>query len=365
MKQRRIAIIGGGIFGVTAALEFARFGDVVLYEKNEQLMGEGTYANQYRHHFGYHYPRSIETVRQCAAATKDFEGVWGAAIRRDFPAYYAVAKDGSKTSPEQFLDFCRNQELPFVEAYPPEEFLNRSAVALCVKTPEPVYDYPLLRRMAHDLIKANASISLRVGHEVAGARIGAGGEKILSTTHKGVVSEGVFDVVVNATYANYNLLPSWFGFPTKEIEFRLKEIVAVRLPARERIGVMVLDGPFVTILPLSGAGEFTLGDAPRSIHEVRVSAGGIPWTKSYIAEVRSRFREMQAHNPFFIPIIAKAEYVRSMFAVLPALPAAAATDARPTIVTDHGHQCFSVFEGKIITCVTAAKDIARRLNLTE
>ena len=60
--------------------------------------------------------------------------------------------------------------------------------------------------------------------------------------------------------------------------------------------------------------------------------------------------------PWF-PFLEKAEYVRSVFVTLPVEKKSLVSDARPTEVTDHGFGCFSVLSGKIITAVSAAKQI--------
>lgn len=106
MRRPRVAVIGGGIFGAAAGIALGDRFEVTLFERRGSLLGEATYANQYRHHHGYHYPRSADTVEQCLVARKDFEDVFGEAIVRDFPAYYAVAREGSRTTPEDFLAFC-------------------------------------------------------------------------------------------------------------------------------------------------------------------------------------------------------------------------------------------------------------------
>ena len=38
------------------------------------------------------------------------------------------------------------------------------------------------------------------------------------------------------------------------------------------------------------------------------------------------------------------------------------TDERPTEITDHGSGIYSIFAGKVITCVDAAKKIANILS---
>ena len=58
----KIAVIGGGIFGVTTAIKLANNHDVDLYEKNSDILQNASGINQYRLHRGYHYPRSKDTA---------------------------------------------------------------------------------------------------------------------------------------------------------------------------------------------------------------------------------------------------------------------------------------------------------------
>ena len=58
----KIAVIGGGIFGVTTAIRLAKNHHVDLYEKNSDILQSASGINQYRLHRGYHYPRSNETA---------------------------------------------------------------------------------------------------------------------------------------------------------------------------------------------------------------------------------------------------------------------------------------------------------------
>ena len=361
MQRPRVAIIGAGIFGVSCALELGKWCDVIVYEQNDEIMRGGTYGNQYRHHYGYHYPRSSETVRQCQEAEKDFMAVWGKAIIRDFPAYYAIAKHDSKVSAEEFMDFCKEHRLPHDIEYPDSEFLNREEVSVCIKTAEPVYDYARLRAMAADFLNQNQNIKIRTGHEVVGAVVEEESNiKKLLVKYRGETLEESFDYAVNAMYANHNLFGNWFGFPVSPLEFRLKELVVVDLPRKTPIAVTIMDGSFVTLVPMGVPGQFTLGDVARSIHDTRISSGGIPWS---VEERRrpSRFEEMKKNNPRFIPIVKEARYIQSIFSVLPVRPNSNSTDARLTAITNHGRGCWSVFEGKIITCVTAAEEVGRQM----
>ncbi|MBI5412991.1 FAD-binding oxidoreductase [Candidatus Peregrinibacteria bacterium] len=360
MKRSRVAIIGAGIFGVSCALELSAFCDVTLFDQNDAVLMGGTYRNQYRHHYGYHYPRSPETVIQCQNAEQDFKKVWGKSIRY-FPAYYGIAHE-SKVTANDFRHFCETYHLPYEIEYPAVSFLNSASVIACFKTPEPVYDFSILKKIAEAEIKNSPHIKLSLGQKVIEGGVSSSGTKIFTVKlSSGDTLEENFDFAVNATYANYNMFCEWFDFEHPVIEFRLKELVVVKLPTVQQLAITVVDGPFVTIVPLSEPGYFTLGDVSRSIHDTCLSSGGIPWSSEEIDLSKSHFYEMKKFNPYFIPLISQAEYVKSIFTVLPIRPNVNETDERLTSITNHGLGCWSVFEGKIVTSVSTAKMVAKTL----
>ena len=65
MTEKKIAIVGAGIFGCSIALELDKEGyQILLFEKEEDIMLKATKNNHNRIHYGYHYPRSLETTKQ-------------------------------------------------------------------------------------------------------------------------------------------------------------------------------------------------------------------------------------------------------------------------------------------------------------
>ncbi len=58
-------IIGGGFYGAAIALYLARqrgFREILLIEREAELLTRASYNNQARVHNGYHYPRSFTTA---------------------------------------------------------------------------------------------------------------------------------------------------------------------------------------------------------------------------------------------------------------------------------------------------------------
>ena len=69
-----VLVVGGGIFGTTAATMLATSGyNVTLYEELGGIMKCASDINQYRLHKGYHYPRSKETAKECLDGMKSFK----------------------------------------------------------------------------------------------------------------------------------------------------------------------------------------------------------------------------------------------------------------------------------------------------
>ena len=48
-------MVGGGIFGISTALEISKNFDVTLYERSKELLSGASTNNHLRHHQGYHY----------------------------------------------------------------------------------------------------------------------------------------------------------------------------------------------------------------------------------------------------------------------------------------------------------------------
>ncbi|MCR4284517.1 MAG: FAD-binding oxidoreductase, partial [archaeon] len=105
--MKEVAIIGAGIFGCSAAIELERKGfHVTIFERSGEILSGASTNNHLRHHWGYHYPRSKETALESINSREDFREEYEDCIIDGFPAYYAVVKENSKSTPKQFMQFC-------------------------------------------------------------------------------------------------------------------------------------------------------------------------------------------------------------------------------------------------------------------
>lgn len=355
-----VAIVGGGIFGVTAGSILKQQFRVILFERHPDILAEASYVNQYRHHEGYHYPRSPETIRQIKEACGSFERFYGRTIMR-VPSFYAVAKNGSKTNATEFRERCRRSGLPYREAYPPPQLLNRRTVSSCIKTMEAIYDYAALKREAY---KQSRGVILRLGSAVTDIRLLPDGRKEIYYRQGGKSRRVSVDYLINATYANHNTIAGFLGFPGRDLEFRFKELAIVEIRRSKPCAVTIVDGPFATLVPTGTRYRYTLGDVPLSVHRVlrRFRDGTFArWRRS----VSTRAPAMLRRCAQWFPVLKEARYLYSLFVTLPVSVESRERDDRITSVTDHGFGCFSVLEGKIITSVACAEELLRRIMTLE
>ncbi|OGG51458.1 hypothetical protein A2704_04640 [Candidatus Kaiserbacteria bacterium RIFCSPHIGHO2_01_FULL_54_36b] len=353
----RVAIIGGGIFGANCAIKLAAFCDVTMFERNNDILGEASFVNQYRHHWGYHYPRSAETVRDIQRAMESFESLYQSAIVRNFPTYYGVAKDGSKVSAEDYVRFCREHNLPFTLEYPDPRYLDPNQVSVCLKTMEPIYDYTRLKSLVHSYLTQEKNIHIELGSNVIGGQLLADGRKELLVQSNGNSSARTFDFIINATYANHNTFPDWFGFPKKEVRIDLVEALIVRLPI-PHISLAVMDGPFTNLVPTGENGVFTLVHIKESILKRFVPSDGLVPPG---LQVSSNAKKIVEKSKEWFPILEQAELLESRYVFRCVNANREHDDARPSDITRHGFGCFSILGGKILNSVRVAQELAEEI----
>ena len=357
-KERpRVAVVGGGIFGATIALELAKVAQVSLFERHAELLTEVSFNNQFRHHSGFHYPRSYDTIAEIKATRREFEAEYEEAVNREIPSYFCTSATGIEIPAERYLAACMNNSLSFRVEAPPADVLDRSKVSLCLKTDEAVYDLPRLRALVTQRVEDCRDIAFHPSTNVVSGVLTADGSKRLTYAGPGGTREESFDYLVNATYENRNLVAKWFGFPVEPLRFDLYELLVVRLPIPQ-ICVTIIDGPFTSIVGTGNEGEFLLSHIHLSVSRSVIPDDGMP---PHWGELPTNRHSMLRHSARYFPILAKATHVESRWATRTVNAYARDFDARPTVITNHGFGCWSVLGGKIVTCVSNAREIVQEI----
>jgi predicted dehydrogenase/glycine/D-amino acid oxidase-like deaminating enzyme len=353
-KRPRVAVVGGGVFGTNCALELGQFCDVTLFERHADFMEEVSFINQWRHHSGFHYPRSYDTVQEIRSTRESFESLYRDAIIRDYPSYFCPSAYGVEIPAERYVAACTSNYLSFTFEYPPENVCDRNSIGLSLRSDEGVYDYYRLREIIAEKLRAMPSIDIRLGSEVTGGSMRPDGTKQLTIKNGDGTSEMEFDYLINATYANRNLLATWFGFPVEPLRFDLYEMLVLKLPV-DQVCVTILDGPFTSLVGMGKDNLFLLSHIHASVLKSDVPDDGMPpdW-----GEITSNRHNMLLQSSRYLPILKQAEVVESRYATRAVNAFARDFDARPTVIRDHGFGCWSILGGKVITCVSNAREIA-------
>lgn len=348
----KVAVIGGGMFGCNAAVVLAEECEVVLFERNQELLREGAWANCFRHHAGYHYPRSDETVRDVRVAAGPFEAWYREALIAEVPTYYGLAKEASYVNPEVFKDFCERLDLPLelsTDAMFPE-----SEVVATVKVTEPCYHYDTLIKLVIERLQ-KTSTQICTGATVTSVTVLPSGAKQLTITHAdGSVQVEEFDVVINATYAAINWFTQSLGVPPVPIRVDWAEVVIVELP-RPPISLTVIDGPFACLLPTGNPHEFTLYHVVESVLERYTPADG---RLRPLAEHKTNALAIFERSLPYFPFLREGKITGSRQVFRGVQAYREHDDSRVAEIYDHGFDCYSILSGKIISSVALAQRLA-------
>ena len=342
MAFPKIAVVGGGIFGCTAAWKLAKHGyDVTLYEKNNDIISSASYINQYRLHRGYHYPRSEETAEQSILGEQSFLNEYNqAVVNGEIDHYYCIANQGSLVDSDQYKSFLNKMNLYYEEKN--VDLIQANKVSLTVKVNELLFNPERLKQICwNKLNQFNVKVKLNTQYTASNDR-----------------------QVINATYANINhLMPK---DKQKDYQFELCEKPVMKLPNEYRNkSIVIMDGPFMCIDPLGDTDYHVMGNVVHAIHSTNI--GKFPkynrkfkklLNKGIIKnpEITNVDKFIESAKMFFVDI-EKSEHIGSMFTIRTVLPNRDNDDARPTLVENVHGNIFNIFSGKIGTCVDAAKEL--------
>ena len=334
---------------------------VIVIEKNSELLRGATFANHNRHHYGYHYPRSKETALQCLESRNEFEAVYGKACFRDFVNYYCIGRENTKTSPEEYISFCKSINLEYEIVDPPTNLINKNKIDLCIKAFEPVYSFSTLQDIVLDKLKMKKNIDVRLNQEVIGGKILENGKKrVLVSDEFGKDYEIEVDVIINATYSFYNNFCSMFNFKRQNFQYNIQELNVIKLPIKKPVGITIQDGPYPSFLPFGDTGLYLLAHVETSQLKREVSTNKTPLS-SRTNILESNWENTLKECSKYLPILDKCTYKYSIFVDRVVDACRLKDDSRLTEIRSHGNNIWSIFSAKVITCVSTARTLAKSI----
>lgn len=349
-NKTKIAVVGAGIFGVTAALELSKENSVDLYEIKDDILRAASGINQLRLHRGYHYPRSEKNAVLLSKEFEVFNNHFSKCIILNDNYYYCIAKDNSKTSASQYLEFCKKHKLEYEEK--DLDFISKEKISLSVKVREGLLDlFKLKLELRKGILKSKINLLLNTKFQQ-------------SFIQK-------YDYVVICTYAALNKFLENYPHNKREYKFQVCEKPVVKLPKSfKNTSIVVFDGPFLTLDPYGRTGLHLMTHVKHAIHSENI--GIYPEFDEKLLSVIdkgivkkppfSNFKFFRESVREFVPGIRNIEYIGSMFTIKTVLPYVEKTDERPTLIEQVNSNLISVLGGKIVTCVSTANKISKLIN---
>ncbi len=343
----RVGVVGGGIFGITAAWLLAKQGHAVdLYEREDDILKAASGINQYRLHRGFHYPRSRETILLTRDGEKSFRREYEGAIVKDpVEHYYAIAREGGRSTARQCLSVWDECQLAYDHC--DFDFVNPDLIEKTVRVEEDLVDPYKLKEVCKEKLQAH-------------------GVNVLLNTEATRSDLDRYDYTVIATYANNNRLLEHVPHAQKFYQFELCEKPVLKLPQKfQGKSIVVIDGPFMCIDPMGSTGYHVMGNVKHAIHAKNIGKFPIappelqPFLNKGIIKNPpiTNIDKFLAHASQYIPGVEEAEHIGSMYTFRTKPPYREHDDARPTTVDKIDGNIIVVFSGKIPTCVDAGEKV--------
>jgi glycine/D-amino acid oxidase-like deaminating enzyme len=360
-------VIGGGFYGARLALSLRQSGDsVMLIEREPRLLARASLANQARVHNGYHYPRSVLTSIRSRLNYDRFRADYPDAVCESFDHYYAIARTGSKTTASQFAQFCQRVGAVISPAPPHiKKLFDETRIEEVVLVTECAFDATKLREtLTADLASAGVDVQLGATAE----RVVCTGSRTFVEWTKNGAKSTVAKRIFNCTYSSLNSILASSDATLIPLKRELTELALVESPTElDGIGVTVMDGPFFSLMPYPPrAGLSTLSHVRYTPHCAWNDApGATPLDGSELLEgYTTRFPHMVRDAARYLPAIAGARYVDSLWEIKAIMPRSEQDDSRPILFRESPEipGLFSVLGAKIDSAYDVEAELVDQLS---
>jgi glycine/D-amino acid oxidase-like deaminating enzyme len=357
-----VAVIGGGMFGAEIAIKAKSLGlSVDIYEAKSDILSGASANNQNRLHLGFHYPRDLETGKQSIRGFDAFKQKYAECIQDGFLNAYFIANKGSLTTPSDFLKFCELLGTSYKTISPkdlPVEVRGADTGILCE---EVVYDCRILRDLVWQDLR-RSQINVQLNERVVKISKDGEGYRLEFENQSPVFA----DVVINASYGDINRLTEQLGHAVSErlFEYTAVPIIQLDMP---RVGVTIMDGPFMTVLPHGKSKNFLLYNVEHTLVAKNIASQMdtswlMPETAPFASVDKVRyFEKMISLCKEYVPALERAVVAGFLEGPRMVLAHSEDSDARHSAVECYDDSYFTVFAGKIDHCMWVADEVSESL----
>jgi glycine/D-amino acid oxidase-like deaminating enzyme len=337
-EEYESVVIGGGFFGCSLALHMKEnLGrEVVVLERDDDILQRASYANQARVHNGYHYPRSLLTALRCRVNFPRFVKDYAGCIVSSFEKYYAVGRLFSKVTASQYNEFCRRIG---ASCHPAPKAIKR------LFNPDLIEEVFIVEEYAFDAVKLKdltvkalsaSGVEVRLNTEAGQIRQAGSGQLELAASSPEGDCRLTARSILNCTYSRLNKTVVASGLPPLHLKHELTEMAVVEVPEElAHRGVTLMCGPFFSIMPFPPLGLHTLSHVRYTPHCEWYDSQGTSYMDSYAyfdaARKKSNYPHMVKDAARYMPCLSKCRYDHSIWEVKTVLPRSEIDDSRPVL----------------------------------
>lgn len=364
MKYDKI-IIGGGLYGLYAALKCGKKGQrILILERDPSAFMRATYINQARVHMGYHYPRSYSTAIKSAHYFQRFCEDYSFCLHTGFNQIYATSSHFSWTNANEFKKFCGAADIR-CEDVPTTKYFNDGVCDGAFLTKEYTFDAQVLKNWFLEKLSELPNVDIRYNCRLK-AIDAKGSDWRVKVAEDNMTFESQF--LLNATYASVNDIHALLNLPPFKIKYEKCEIILCEVDEKlKSTGITVMDGPFFSLMPFGQTGLHSLTSVTFTPHETSYdeiatfpcqqdsgglcSPGNLYNCNECPAKPTSAWPYMSRLARKFLKDEFGFEYKTSLFSMKPILMASEIDDSRPTVLRKMTGEpsMYSVLSGKINT----------------
>lgn len=365
MEKYDYLIVGGGIFGVYAAIYLSRRNNkVCLVEKEEELLKKASIVNQARLHNGYHYPRSIATARIAIDHKERFITDHKQFINSKFDQYYAIDKYSSFTDSLQFERFCNYLSIP-IKNIKQHDLFNFERIDQLYLVEEYSFDPIMIAEYYKELIHAEKNVTIKMNSAVVEAEQPGGFWKV-KINERGNNENAWIKAfaIINATYSGTNTINNIFDVNRIKLMHEITELAFISSPSLQNVGLTIMDGNFCSIMPYGLSDTLCLSSVVYTHHKVSYKDEptfdcqnvNIDCRPDYVSicntckeKPKSNQYKMVRHMGLYIANNIEMNYAFSMYTIKSKLQASYIDDGRPTVISilNNNPRYYCLFAGKI------------------
>lgn len=334
-------VIGGGFYGCMLALHFKKYLDKVLVvEKENDILTKASYNNQARVHNGYHYPRSFITALRSHINFAKFAKEFKKSIDDSFLLTYAIAKNNSKTTSQQFVKFCRQIDIPVQSVAPKiKKLFNDALIEDVFLVEEMVFNAVKVRKQLKEQLR-KVKVNIMFGEEVNNVETTSKGEIATQLkSEKTIIGKAVY----NCAYSQINTILKNSKLPLIQFKHELTEMPLIKMPDMlKKFGVTIMDGPFFSIMPFPDRKLHSIHHVRYTPHQSWVGVGSLDKK----LKLQSRFPFMIRDAVRYMSVLKEVKYVDSLYEIKTILLQDEINDRRPILYKrDYGYKNFHIVMG--------------------